>query len=82
MNNLHTRRSIGDIHGSRSIYVVEYCNNREKQYWFKVSKQINYEYHEAVDEKIILYQDWKKSFGRKVAWKDFRVALYGRLEKE
>lgn len=83
-HNLHTRKSIGDKYGSKSLYVVEYCNNREEQHWFCISRRINKSFSYACDEKIDLYKYWKEHYGRTtgIAWKDFKVALYVRAERE
>jgi len=81
MINLHTRKSIGDKAGERSIYVVEY---RSAGKWCHANwaNDIYSSTHKgAVILKNKVYKEFKKA-NRIWTRKDFRVALYVRAERE
>jgi len=85
MSNLHTRRSIGDKYGERSVWIVECSvNNIDKKkiwipYWGADNSSVDR--NDAVIMKNNIYSRLKKC-SKEWTRKDFRVALYVRAERK
>lgn len=84
-HNLHTRKSIGDKWGERSIWIVEcYVNRTGKKkiwipYWGENNSSTNRP--DAVRMRNNIYSRLKKC-SKKWTRKRFRVALYVRAERD